>query len=271
LKVSELLQTEIRKLTIDKNQSITDALTEMDKYNLSMLLCVNNQKLVGMITERDIADRLGSSRSKQLSPSRIHVSGVMTYNPKVISADTTIEEAAELMDRHKVSGLPVVKGKEPVGFISQNEIIALCTKFTTIHVKDLMSKVKIFLSPEERLIHARKIMFENKFGSLLVIDEGTVVGVISEGSLARSFANFRETVPARHQEERIRYLLVQDAMKQLDKFLTPESTIAEASEMMLKEGVRALPVINEENPIFGIVTKGDLTRFVARGFKIKND
>jgi len=271
LKVVELLQTEIRKLTIDKNQSVTDALTEMDKYNLSMLLCVNNLKLVGMITERDIADRLGSSHSKQLSPSRIHVSGVMTYNPKVISADAPIEEAAELMDRHKVSGLPVVKGKDPIGFISQNEIINLCTKFTTIKVKDLMSEVKVFISPEDRLIHARKLMFDNKFGSLLVIDEGKIVGVISEGSLARGFANFRETVPARHQEERIRYLLVQDAMKQLDKFLTIESTVAESAEIMLKQGVRALPIVDENNSIIGIVTKGDLTRFVARGFKTKNN
>ena len=50
---------------------MSDALILMDKHDLSMLLCVNNDKLVGMITERDIADRLGSSRSKKLSPSSI--------------------------------------------------------------------------------------------------------------------------------------------------------------------------------------------------------
>ena len=98
MKVAEIFQNEIRKLTIDKNQSVTDALNLMNKHNLSMLLCVNKDKLVGMITERDIADRLGSSRSKQLSPSRIHVSGVMTYNPKVINSDMVVEEAADLMD-----------------------------------------------------------------------------------------------------------------------------------------------------------------------------
>lgn len=238
----------------------------MDKYNLSMLLCVNNEKLVGMITERDIADRLGSIRSKTLSPSSIHISGVMTYNPKVISSETSVEEAAELMDRHKVSGLPVVDGNDLVGFISQNELIDLCTKFTTIPIE--ISPVKMEVSPEDRLIHARKLMFENKFGSLLVIEGGEVVGVVSEGSLARSFANFREDVPARHQEERIRHLLVKDSMKQLDQYLTPESTIAEAAKLMLELGVRALPVIQDEK-LIGIVTKGDLTRFVARGFKLK--
>ncbi|MFX1293461.1 MAG: CBS domain-containing protein [Promethearchaeota archaeon] len=267
MKVTEILQKEIRKLLIDKNQLVTDALSLMNKYNLSMLLCVNNEKLVGMITERDIADRLGSNRAKQLTPSRIHVSGVMTYNPKVIS-DISVNEAAELMDRHKITGLPVVIENNLVGFISQNEIIDLCFKFTTISIEGLMSPVKIEISPNDRLVHARKLMFDNKFGSLLVIEGGKVVGVVSEGSLARGFANFRESVPARHQEERIRHLLVKDAMKQLDDHLTTKSTIADAAKMMLEKGVRALPVVNEEGSLIGIITKGDLTRFVARGFKV---
>jgi CBS domain-containing protein len=243
----------------------------MDKNNLSILLCTSNEQLAGMITERDIAEKLGSSKSKQLSPSQIHVSGVMTYNPKVISPDTSVEEAAELMDRFKITGLPVLKDKTLIGFVSQNEIISLCIKFTMIKVKDLMSPIKIEVSVEDRLVYARKLMFENKFGSLLVIDGGKVVGVVSEGSLARSFSNFRETVPAKHQEERIRYLLVRDGMKQLDSYLTLEDSIADAAKMMLNKGVRALPVLDENARVIGIVTKGDLTRFVARGFKIQKE
>jgi len=267
LKITEILQNEKRKLIIDKDQLVTDALNLMNKHDLSMLLCVNKGKLVGMITERDIADRLGSIKTKQLKPSSIHISGVMTYNPRVVS-DITIEEAAELMIRHKITGLPVIVDNELIGFISQNEIISLCTRFTTFPIKNLMSPVKIEIFPDDRLIHARKLMFENNFGSLLVIEQGKVVGVISEGSLARGFAKFREEVPARHQEERIRYLLVQDAMKQLDEHLSPDSTIADAANMMLEKGVRALPILDEEGKLIGIITKGDLTRFVARGFKL---
>lgn len=266
LKVAEILQSEVRKLSIDKNQSITDALSLMDKYNLSMLLCVSNEQLVGMICERDIADRLGSSKTKQLSPSRIHVSGVMINNPKVISPATSVEEAAELMDRFKITGLPVMDGKNLVGFVSQNELIALCAKFTTIPIINIMSKIRVEVTPEDRLIHARKIMFEEKFGSLLVTDGGQAVGVISEGSLARYFANFLESVPARHQEERIRSILVKDAMKQLDVHLSPQSTVADAANLMLEKGVRALPVL-ENSALIGLITKGDLTRFIAKGFK----
>lgn len=267
LKVAEILQGEVRKLTIDKNQSITDALNLMDRYNLSMLLCVSNEQLVGMICERDIADRLGSIKAKQLSPSQIHVSGVMINNPKVISPETSIEEAAELMDRFKITGLPVMDGKNLVGFVSQNELIALCAKFTTIPITNIMAKIRVEVTPEDRLVHARKIMFDEKFGSLLVTDGGQVVGVLSEGSLARYFANFRMSVPARHQEERLRYIMVKDAMKQLDAHLSPQSTVADAANMMLEKGVRALPVIDENGALIGLLTKGDLTRFIAKGFK----
>jgi CBS domain-containing protein len=193
----------------------------------------------------------------------------MINSPKVISPETPVEEAAELMDRFKITGLPVIDGKTAalVGFVSQNELIALCSKFTSIPITNIMAKIKVEVTPEDRLIHARKIMFDEKFGSLLVTDGGQVVGVISEGSLARYFANFRISVPARHQEERIRSILVKDAMKQLDVHLSPQSTVADAANMMLEKGVRALPVIDENSSLVGLITKGDLTRFIAKGFK----
>ena len=130
-----------------------------------------------------------------------------------------------------------------------------------------MTRIKVEVTPEDRLVHARKIMFDEKFGSLLVTDGGQVVGVISEGSLARYFANFRISVPARHQEERLRYILVKDAMKQLDAHLSPQSTVADAANMMLEKAVRALPVTDENSALIGLITKGDLTRFIAKGYK----
>ena len=57
-------------------------------------------------------------------------------------------------------------------------------------------------------------------------------------------------------------------MKPLDEYLTLKSTVADAAKMMLEKGVRALPVLNDEGKLIGIITKGDLTRFVARGFKV---
>jgi CBS domain-containing protein len=65
--------------------------------------------------------------------------------------------------------------------------------------------------------------------------------------------------------------LVEEGMKQITEYLNPESTIADAANMMLKEGVRALPVLNEADSLIGIITKGDLTRFVANGFKIEQN
>ena len=56
-------------------------------------------------------------------------------------------------------------------------------------------------------------------------------------------------------------------MKQLDAHLSPQSTVADAANMMLEKGVRALPVIDETSALIGLITKGDLTRFIAKGFK----
>ena len=48
-------------ITIDKDQNLSDALKLLRKHNVSRLPVTNNKQLVGIISERDIANKLGSS------------------------------------------------------------------------------------------------------------------------------------------------------------------------------------------------------------------
>ncbi len=268
MKVSEIMFTELRSISIDKDRMISDALEIMDKQNISLLLVTKNKgKLAGILTERAIADRLGSSRAGKLKASSLHVSSVME-NVKFLDPDNDVEVAAEIMSKEKISGLPIVKNDELLGIITYNELTRLCEKVKTYSVEKIMSKNPIWISPDERLVHARNMIFEKKISVLPCISEMKVKGIITEGMMARAFAEFRETVPAKHQEERLRYILVGDVMK-IPSIINVNEEIGNAANLMLTEGLRGIPIIDENEIFIGMVTKTDMINLVKNQFQVK--
>jgi len=268
MKVSEIMQTEIRDISIDKDQMISDALDHMDKYNSSVLIVTNKGKLVGIVTEREIADRLGSSRAGKFKASSLHVSSVLE-SVKPISPDSDVEYAAQKMYEAKLNGIPVVEDDQLVGLVTYNELTELCEKVKTIPVEKIMSRYPIIISPEDRLVHARNEMFEKNISVLPCIDtNGEIRGILSMGMIARAFAEFRESVPAKHQEERLRYILVGDIMKLEPAVLKQDEEIGKAANIMLTEGLRGIPILDDKGAFIGIVTKTDMIGLVKNQFQV---
>ena len=74
MQIKNLMSEEL--ITIDKDQSLSDALKLLRKNNISRLPVLNNKELVGIISERNIANKLGSSKYENIPASRLHVSSV---------------------------------------------------------------------------------------------------------------------------------------------------------------------------------------------------
>ena len=75
-------------VVVDKDQNIHDAFKLMKKHKISRLPVINTnqnhqKEIVGIITEKDIALRLGSSKYGNLAPSHFYVSTVMTPQPLI--------------------------------------------------------------------------------------------------------------------------------------------------------------------------------------------
>ncbi|MHA1378719.1 MAG: CBS domain-containing protein [Candidatus Helarchaeota archaeon] len=269
MKTGDIMEKNIRKISIDKDQLLIDAIELMRKQNSSILLCINDNKLAGILTERELADRLGSSKSKSMKTSSLHVSTSMYYKPKVVSPNTDLSECAEIMLREELSGIPVVENGDPVGLITYNEMTQICQKLDDIPLNKIMSKKPITISIDDRLIHARNLLFDKNVSVLPVLDGRKLVGVISEGMIARAFATFRDKVPSRYQDERLRHILVSDAMKRNPPTLKEDNSVGEAAKLMLEDGMRAIPIINDQNKLVGIVSKTDMVKLVKNNFKVE--
>lgn len=132
----------------------------------------------------------------------------MTANPFTISPDKTIPDAQELMAKHNIRRLPVLKNGKLVGVVSKEDILraspSMATTLSIGEVNYLLAKTKIssimtkdpvIISSNALLEEAATLMRDHGVSFLPVVDDGKLVGIITESDIFDSFIEllgFRE-------------------------------------------------------------------------------
>jgi CBS domain-containing protein len=107
--------------TVAPGASLAEAAKKMASQDIGSLpVCSDTRKLVGIITDRDIAVR---ALARGLDPNQTKVQDVMTKDVLSCRADSEIEEACELMERRQVRRVVVTDGEDaPIGILSLGDI-----------------------------------------------------------------------------------------------------------------------------------------------------
>ncbi len=108
-------KTDTRIYTVSSTATVFDALQVMCEGNTGAVLVNENEKIVGIFTERDYA-RDGEVKGR--SARDTIVTDVMTKQMVLIKPETTLEECVELMGRYHVRHLPVLEKDHVVGIVS---------------------------------------------------------------------------------------------------------------------------------------------------------
>jgi acetoin utilization protein AcuB len=137
----------------------------------------------------------------------------MSKEVVTIPSSTTILEAQKIMRESRVRRLPVVDEGELVGIVTYNDLLeASPSKATTLSrfeltyllskmtVAEIMTRGVITVSPDIPIEEAALIMQKNQIGGLPVVEEGRVVGIITESDI---FEIFVETLGVREGGTRI--------------------------------------------------------------------
>jgi len=126
-------------INVDVNDSMQDAARLIRGHKIKRLPVMENGKLVGIVTDRDLK-RASASDVTTLEIhellfliSEIKISDIMTKDPITIPLDYTIDEAAQILLEHKLSGAPVVDDQGQVaGVITQTDIFRVLVLFTGV-------------------------------------------------------------------------------------------------------------------------------------------
>jgi CBS domain-containing protein len=105
---------------IGENDSVLDAAKRLSELDVgAMPICGEDQRLKGMLTDRDIVVKVlaqgrdpGSTTAGELGEGK----------PVTIGADDSVEEAVRTMKEHKVRRLPVIDGHDLIGIVSQADL-----------------------------------------------------------------------------------------------------------------------------------------------------
>jgi len=119
-------------VTVDADASVAKAVELLKRREINMLPVIADGRLAGVIANADIqkASAAGFDPFEQGEfydlLSRVKVRSVMTGKPITVPPEHTVEEAAEIMLVHKISGLPVVGGRdEVIGVMTRSDILQL--------------------------------------------------------------------------------------------------------------------------------------------------
>lgn len=105
---------------VDAETPIKDVAERMAKDDIGAVPVGKNDKLIGMITDRDIALRV---TAKGLDPSRTRAEEIMTKGVVFCRDESSVEDAVHLMDQKKIRRLPVLDDhKRMVGMLSLGDV-----------------------------------------------------------------------------------------------------------------------------------------------------
>lgn len=145
-----------------------------------------------------------------------------------------------------------------------------------MRVRDVMTHLVVALGPEEGVHEAAQRLASNNISGAPVIEEGRVIGMISEADLLHAVAphnggprgtsvlDFLENIGKAHPTRHGHGIRVDEVMSPVVVEIGPDASIWEASRLMERKGLKRLPVVDTEDRLIGIVSRADLIRAIAR-------
>lgn len=116
MKIKDIMTTDVK--SVSPNDSISQAALLMEQLNVGSVPVVDNNKVVGIVTDRDIALR---NVARGQNPNQ-KVSDVMTTNVTSAPPDMDVHSAADIMASNQIRRLPVVDNGNLVGIVAIGDL-----------------------------------------------------------------------------------------------------------------------------------------------------
>ena len=120
-------------------------------------------------------------------------------------------------------------------------------------VKDLMTKDVLTIDSNKTVIEASALMSQNDVGDLVIMENNSPVGIVTERDFVRRVLAVRKSTNTK----------VSEVMSTPLKVIDPEAPIKEAARRMINKGIRRLAVI-KDNKLVGIITVTDFVRYLSK-------
>jgi acetoin utilization protein AcuB len=117
-----------RVRTVKPRDSIAHALAILKKHRINQMPVIDNRKIVGIITDRDLrsAETISAmlvSIMEPETPVRLSVEAVMTRKVLTLNSQSSLLSAAQLLRRKRIGAVPITDGDSLAGIITRSDIL----------------------------------------------------------------------------------------------------------------------------------------------------
>lgn len=250
-------------ISVSKDEQIGVALEIMEKEGVTHLPVLSGSRVVGVIAAWDLMEGLGSARLQGVVSRRVYVSSLMTEPAITVSPTDTLGRAISLFKGRDISFLPVVDGDgNLLGTLTETDLMRLLSDRSDPPVSELMTVNYPRILPIDRIVHARSKMLETGARVLPVVDQGTVVGLVTDFILAKAFMEVREKIDPKRMDAAVRRILIEDVMMESPPTLSPTDHAGRAAEVLSGHGIPAVPVVERDLSLAGVIARKTLLNLI---------
>jgi acetoin utilization protein AcuB len=127
-------------------------------------------------------------------------------------------------------------------------------------VQDWMSKDLVTIDADTSIMKASRVMKQNEIQHLPVLSKGILTGIVSDRDLKEATPSKATTLDIHEMYHLLDTIKVKSLMPKRLFTITPGETVEKAAAVMLKRHISALPVVDAQGTLAGIITKGDIFR-----------
>ena len=133
-----------------------------------------------------------------------------------------------------------------------------------MRVRDLMTGGPIVVEPGTPVVEARQLMLKERIRHLLVVDDGRLVGVVTDRDIRLSLPSQATTLSVWELNYLLARLTVGEIMSKTVIAIGPDRPATDAARLMLDHKIGGLPVV-QDGAVIGIVTETDIVRAFVHG------
>ncbi len=169
----------------------------------------------------------------------------MTTDVVCVEIPGNRDDVLRILKRTGISGVPVLKEGKLVGIITRKDMLR---KADEVQLGVLMTPNPMTIAPDATIKAAATMMIEHNFRRLPVVEGNELVGLISISDVVGAIARMKNTDEIRNQFSSHAYAIWEE---------TPLPLVGRIMEM---SGYDAVPILNEDGQLTGIISERDLIR-----------
>lgn len=264
MKVRDIMRP--ARWTVAPESTLNRAERIMARRRLHHLLVTDAGALAGLLSERDLLDARTDGTPGE-AWWRMPVRSAMQDVPPTAAPDDSVESAIARLADSPVDVLPVVEQGFLIGQITATDLFEAERSpaerpRAPLTAADAMSEPAVAVGPGDSLLEAARLMVDHQVRHLPVVEDGEVIGMLSDRDI-RTVAGDPVRFADSREDAGTRMASVRDAMATTVVTVRGDRPLAEVANELVDERFGALPVVDGDGRLLGVISYVDVLRAFA--------